>query len=115
MIGLIMRIKMHFCLRRLEKLWYENDGFIVGEAALEFSSTKSKLKVLKALESVKCAAFVSADNSSRPIAIREGDRSAIYAVERSELWLNRIAAFFAGILTSVAAHFIIQFLQAVPF
>lgn len=50
MNGIIMRVKMHFCLRKLEKLWLDNNDTIAGEAAIKFSDTKSKLKVLKALQ-----------------------------------------------------------------
>lgn len=115
MKGIIMRIKMRICLHSLEKLWYENNDFISGQAALKFSSTPSKLKTLKALQSAGCAILYCADNSNRPYAIGEGENSALYIVERSEIWMNRIVGYIAGILTSVAAHYIIQFLQSVSF
>lgn len=110
MNGIIMRVKMHFCLRKLEKLWRDNNDTITGEAAVKFSNTRSKLKVLKALQTVGCADLFCPDNSNRPYAIRAGENSSIYTLERSELWLNRIISFIAGILTAVMADCIIRVL-----
>lgn len=110
MNGIIMRVKMHFCLRKLEKLWLDNNDTIAGEAAIKFSDTRSKLKVLKALQAAGCADLFCADNSNRPYAIRAGENSSIYTLERSELWLNRIISFIAGILTAVMADYIIRLL-----
>lgn len=115
MNGPVMRIKMRYCLHTLEKQWYHNNDFISGEAALKFSDTKSKLKTLKALQAAGCVVLSYADNSNRPFVIREGENSALYVLERSEIWLNRFIGFSAGILTSVIASFIIQFLQTIFF
>lgn len=112
MNGLIMRIRMRHCLKKLEKVWSDYNDTVIGETALEFSNTKSKLKVLKALQSVGCVVLSCPDNSNRPYVIRAGERASLYSLERSELWLNRIVSFIAGILTSVAAHYIIQLLQS---
>lgn len=111
----ILRLKMRRCLHRLENQWYLNNDFITGEAALKFSETKSKLKTLKALQSVECVVLSYADNSSRPYAIREGAKSSIYILERHEIWANRFWGFIAGILTAVASQYIIQFLQTISF
>ena len=112
MTGLFMRIKMHHCLNKLETLWYENNDCIVGETAMYFSRTKSKLKTLHALHSAECVSLSYADNSSRPFMICPGERSSLYVLERSELWLNRFISFIAGIFTSVAAHYVIEFLKS---
>ena len=50
MNGIIMRIRMRICLRALEDIWYDNNDTVAGEAALGFSDTKAKLKVLKSDE-----------------------------------------------------------------
>ena len=115
MHGLSMRIRMRQCLHMLEKQWYLNNDFITGEAALKFSDTRSKLKVLKALQAVECVSLSYADNSNRPYVIREGAESSIYLLKRREIWTNRLLGFIAGILTSVASYYILQFLQTVSF
>ena len=114
MNGIIMRIRMRICLRALEDIWYGNNDTVAGEAALGFSDTKAKLKVLKSLEAAGCVVLSCHDNSNRPYAIRPGGKSSLYALERSELWLNRIISFIAGILTTVAADYIIRLLQYMP-
>lgn len=112
MFGIFMRIKMRHCLNMLETLWYKNNDCIAGEATIYFSSTKSRLKTLRALDSAQCVSLSYADNSNRPFMICPGERSSLYVLERSELWLNRVISFIAGILTSVAAHYIIEFLRS---
>lgn len=112
MNGIIMRIRMRRCLNDLEKIWLESNDTVIGGAALEFSDTHAKLKVLKALQSAGCVTLSCLDNSSRPYAIRPGEKSSLYVLERSELWLNRIISFIAGILTTMAAHYMIQFLSS---
>lgn len=115
MYGPILRLKMRHCLHKLEKQWYLNNDFITGDAALKFSNTKSKLKTLKALQAAECVSLSYADNSNHPYAIREGARSSIYILDRYEIWANRFWGFIAGILTAVASHYIIQFLQTISF
>lgn len=115
MNGFILRLKMRRCLHKLEKQWYLNNDFITGESALQFSNTMSKLKTLKALQAAECVSLSYADNSNRPYAISEGAKSSVYVLERHEIWTNRLWGFLAGILTSVAAHYIIQFLQTTSF
>lgn len=110
MNNIIMRIRMQLCLRKLEKIWYNNNDTVTGEAALEFSDTRARLKVLKALQASGCVLLSYHDNSNRPFAIRAGEHSSLYALERSELWLNRIISFIAGVLSTIAANYIIQFL-----
>ena len=110
MSSIIMRIRMHYYLWKLEKIWFKNNDAVIGDAAYKFSDTKGKLKALKALQSAKCVTLSYHDNSNRPYAIRPGESSSLYALERSELWRNRIISFIAGILTTVAAHYIIQLL-----
>lgn len=112
MNSLIMRTKMRLCLRKLEKLWLANNDTVSGNAALDLSGTKSKLKVLKALQSAGCVTLSCPDNSNRPYIIRPGEKTFLYTLERSELWVNRIVSFVAGVLTSIAAHYIIQLLHA---
>ncbi len=114
MNGIIMRIRMRRCLRRLEKIWFDNNDIVVGEAARSFCDTRSKLKVLKALQAVECVTLSFQDNSNRPYAIRPGDRSYIYALERFELWMNRVISFLAGIMTAVAADYIIKLISSLP-
>ncbi len=41
-----------------------------------------------------------------------GEQSSLYVLERSEVWLNRVISFIAGILTTVAAQYIIEFLRS---
>lgn len=113
MNGIVMRFKMNLCLRKLEKLWIDNNDTIYGKHAEKFSNTKAKLKVLRALQAVGCVNLSCPDNSNRPYVIRAGERSSLYTLERSELWLNRIIGFIAGILTTVAADYIIRLLQAI--
>lgn len=115
MYGPVLRFKMRHCLHMLEKQWYLNNDFIAGNDALKFSDTRSKLKTLKALEAVNCVSLSYADNSNRPYVIREGTKSHIYVLERHEIWANRFWGFIAGILTSVASHYIIRFLQTISF
>lgn len=110
MNSLCMRIRMRRCLRKLSKLWIDNNDTVAGNATLEFTNTKAKLEVLKALQSIDCVILSCPDNSNRPYVIRAGENSSIYFLERFELWLNRIVSFIAGILTTVAAHYIIQLL-----
>ena len=105
-----MRIRMRLCLRKLEKIWYDNNDTVTGEAAREFSNTRTRLKVLKSLQASGCVVLSFHDNSNRPYAIRAGEHSSLYTLERSELWLNRIISFIAGILTTVAADYILQLL-----
>lgn len=110
MNSIVMRIRMRLCLRKLEKIWFDNNDTAAGEAALEFSRTRSRLKVLKALQAAGCVVLSCHDNSNRPYVIRAGEQSSLYTLERSELWLNRIISFIAGILTTVAANYIIRLL-----
>lgn len=97
-----------------DMLWLDNNDTASGKAALNLSGTKSKLKVLKALQAAGCITLSCPDNSNRPYIIRPGEKSYLYTLERTELWVNRIISFIAGVLTSIAAHYIIQLLHALP-
>ena len=110
MNGLIMRIKMRHCLRKLEEIWYVNNDTVIGNAVQNFTDTKDKLKVLKALQAAGCVTLSYYDNSNRPYAIRSGENSALYTLERSEIWLNRFLGFIAGVLSTVLADLIIRLL-----
>lgn len=112
MFGIFTRIKMHHCLNKLETLWYKCNDCIAGDAAMYFSRSKSSLKTLRALESAQCVSLSYADNSNRPFMICPGEQSSLYVLERSEVWLNRVISFIAGILTTVAAQYIIDFLRS---
>lgn len=108
MLTLVKRIKMLLTLHKLEKIWYENNDVAYGTDAALFSSTLSRLKILKALEASQCVSLDRTDGSNRPVCIREGKKASIYTLERSEIWMNRIIGFIAGIATAVLTEFIIH-------
>ncbi len=111
MFGIIMRIKMRFCLNKIEKLCFNDEtGVISGNDVNKLCSTPKKLKTLLALEASECIRITWADGYNRPLCIREGKRASLYVLERSEIWFNRFLGFIAGILTTILADFVINLL-----
>lgn len=111
MFGLLMRIKMRLYLSKIEKMCFQQEsGIISGDAVLKFCSSPKKLKVLKALEASQCISLIWIDGYKFPACIREGEKSALYTLERSEIWLNRFLGFIAGILTAVFTDILIRLL-----
>lgn len=78
MNSLCMRFRMRRCLRKLNKLWADSNDNVVGKAASDFTNTRAKLEVLKALQSIDCVILSCPDNSNRPYAIRAGENASIY-------------------------------------
>ncbi len=111
MFGIIMRIKMRFCLNKIEKQCFNDEtGVISGDDINKLCSTPKKLKVLLALEASECICITWADGYNHPLCIREGKRASLYVLERSEIWLNRFLGFIAGILTTILADLSINLL-----
>lgn len=104
MTSLSTRIQMGKTLKKLNKLWYDNNDVVAGKDLPQFIDTYKKLQVIRSLEACNCLETVGYDNSNRPVVIRRGSQSAIYAVERFELWFNRIGGFIAGIATTLIAQ-----------
>lgn len=112
MFGILMRLRMHRCLSKIEKLCFQSDtGVITGDDIAKLCSSPKNLKAIKALEASQYVSLIWIDNHNLPVGIREGEKTTLYALERSEIWLNRFLGFIAGILTSVLADYIIRLLS----
>lgn len=105
--GLKMRIKMSKMLKRLNLAWGDNNSIQL-EKSREICTSSEELRILRALQNCGCIEMHLAWNDGYPYFIKRGDNEAIYTIQRSELWVNRIVSFIAGILTTVIADLIIR-------
>lgn len=62
-------------------------------------------KALKALIDLGCVEATRAWGGEI-VSVRLLDHSAVYRLERSEVWLNRIYGFIAGVITTAAGELI---------
>ena len=97
---------MRFRMKKLIKVLKNNDS-------AEFNrliASDKYLDALKALEDAGCVKLVRAwgGEITRTILL---DHHVSYQLSRYEVWANRIGGFIAGVLTSVAAHYLILLIE----
>ena len=97
---------MRSLLKKLNNAYYNNEDL------LSVCHLPSDLKTLVALEQANCISIRKAWGGTI-VGIKLGNSSEIYLIERSELWLNRILSYIAGIVTAVIVPFIAQLIKHV--
>lgn len=111
MIGFITRCRMHSCLIKLNKLSRKNlNDVITGEQFQSVCKSVKTRDALKALENEGCIRLFWVDNNYFPVGAVCFNRMPLYLCQRSELWLNRIFGFIAGIVSSILAGYLLNFL-----
>ena len=108
MNGLRVRIRMGKLLKKMNRIFDEKD-IISGEDLSKFLSSPLNRRAVSALEQSGCIKSYSADDQIDVIV--PGDQSAIYVVERAELWLNRIISFTAGIASTLIVQWLLTHLS----
>ena len=97
---------MRSLLKKLNNAYYNNEDL------LSVCNFPSDLKTLVALEQANCISIRKAWGGTI-VGIDLGNSSEIYLVERSEIWVNRIISFIAGVATAVIVPFIVQLIKHV--
>ncbi len=111
MIGLLIRFRMHHCLKVIEKSSDSNElGVCIGKDLTKLCKNPKNLKAIQALSSGGYITTPGIDNAAIPSHIIPENKLPMYFIERSEVWLNRFWGFLAGILTTVLADLIIKLL-----
>lgn len=100
MFNITLRYRMKKIISMLEK---EQNIF-------PLLQNKKYLKAFKALEVNSYVQGFYVDNCDIPYHVALGTKGPIYLLERSELWMNRIAGFICGILTSVIVGYLLKLL-----
>ena len=108
MNGLRVRIRMGKLLKKMNRIFDDKD-IISGEDLSKFLSSPLNRRAVSALEQSGCIKSYSADDQIDVIV--PGDQSAIYGVERAELWLNRIISFTAGIASTLIVQWLLTHLS----
>lgn len=70
-------------------------------------------KYLKAFHALEANSYVKGfyiDGCDIPCHVQLATKGHIYLLERSEIWMNRISGFICGVLTSVAAAYLLRFI-----
>lgn len=109
MNGLIIRIKMDKLLKKMNSS-FDNGKPISGEELSKLLSNRSNVHAIKALSQAGCIKLHYA--SGKIYQIVPGSNSALYRVERAELWFNRVLSFAAGIISTLIVQWLIRMLSA---
>lgn len=88
-------------MRRCIKLLESNDGSLSHDQLCQLWSDKSTQTALSILDHKGYVSILFADDEPYSIALTGS--GSLYLVERSELWLNRVVSFFAGVASTVLA------------
>ena len=105
MLNCVKRYRMYRVMKRLESdLLFKNR--LTLDECLPFSRTKSDIWILKELDRMQCL-NVRFNSSGAVISISlDNSKGSIYTLERSEVWMNRILGFIAGLLTAFATGWV---------
>ncbi len=99
---MFLRCRMNKIIRILEK----DDS----KALTDVLSNPHYRKALQALVDEGCVKVVRDMNGTVHMAWLL-DHYATYQLSRHDVWLNRLLGFLAGIVTSVAAHYVIELID----
>lgn len=108
MNNLLVRIRMGSILKKMNKVFDKND-FFSGPQLDKLLTSSLNRRAIQALEESGCIQTFSSDDEID--MIYPGERSALYGVERAELWLNRIVSYIAGIGSTLFVQWIITHLS----
>lgn len=109
MNGILMRVKMHHCLKFIEKACDSSElDVCTGDELNKICSNKGNLKAIAALSSGGYITAPCCDGAKKPSYIIANENLPMYFVERSEIWMNRILGFIAGVGTAFLTEFIVR-------
>jgi len=106
MKSIIARFKMFRMLSKLDTLFDRHDGILSGDQIDPFVSSVKKMATLRRLSDAGAVKLTFYSNEL--LSIRRLPGASLYLLERSELWVNRIAGFIVGVATAVVAELIIR-------
>lgn len=106
---MFLRSRMFFLLKRIDRAFTadesgDDDAY---PRLMQYLYSRPSLKpVIYALAEVDAVRIDEGDNGHYDLS--RGNRSRLYFLERSELWVNRILAFIAGIGATLFTELIIR-------